>query len=252
MSEPGADVPGDRLRFALALAMAGVSCLLITGMAVAADRGTDQRGDVARPGLDILAVTTTFTDTDLKIDVELAGTWITDESRMLLSFGDQPGACWIWKFDYAVLLEDTGTAILTPDAPREEEVRPVASAIDGPHVTFTIPLDFLGNPLTLYYTVFAEYAVYDEMSTPVADLFPDDPGFPPEVTCREVAVMDDAPAPSSPPPAPALATADGSGPWLTFLPVTLLCAIAGLFAYDWLFAERRWLRTSARRSARSR
>jgi hypothetical protein len=237
-------------RPALALILALAVSLSIATLTGATDRGTDQRGDAARAGVDILSVTTTFSDADLTIDVELAGDWAMSDSEMQLLVGttDSPEAC---APDYTIQLEGPRQAILMSIRSPQRRLSTAAS-VDGPHVTVVLPLRLLGfgtesslfpDPATLYLSVIALDGTFDQLGWDLGadpgDLFPDTPGWPDELGCRAIAV----PVASSPSPAPSAApaaTGPEAGPWLTVLPVTLLVAVAGLLAYDWLVAEQRW------------
>jgi hypothetical protein len=214
---------------ARALAYAGAICLLFTTAAVAADRGTDPRGDVARPGLDILAVTTTFTDAGLTIDVELAGDWNIPDSAMGLAFATEPGQCDGYQGDFKVFLDINGEATLSSHVQDQAATR----IVDGAHLTFEIPSARLGDSEVLYFKVDAYDAA--DGAYQISDSFPDQASE--DLACQEVAVVLD-PASASPIPA---VTGSASGPSLTILPTALLVvASAGLLLYGGLVAMRRW------------
>jgi len=105
------------------------------------------------------------------------------------------------------------------------------------------------TPINLYCEVPVTVPVGSGAHVQIADLQEATYGEDPVRTCRTDVprTAAEAPAPSAAPAsasqqaatAPAT-TRTGSSPWLTVLPVTLLIAIAGLLAYDWLVAEQRW------------
>lgn len=239
-------MPSPR-RLALALFCACALSLAFAAPAMAGDRATDPVGDGPRPGLDIVAVTTTVTDADVAFEVELADDWSYREDSLLYLFigKTRPHRCGGWFADYRVALGSSGIA------PDSSFAHAIGLAVDGPHVSIVVPLDGMRHPATIWFQVMTQdwNVVSDDPGAGI-DLFPDPaPDQDWGMSCREVAVVSEV-LPHSPSPAgaPARATAgSGSGPWLTILPVTVLVAAASLLAYDWMVAEQRWRRPVSRR-----
>jgi len=229
----------------LAVVCAGTLGLLFTTPAMSGDRASDPVGDGPRPGLDIIAATTTVTDVAVTFEVDLAGDWVYEENSLLYLFigKTQQDHCGGWFADYTVVLE--------ADRITGSFAHAVGLAVDGPHVTLVIPLEVMRHPPMLWVQLMTRdpsIVADDELAG--IDLFPDPaPDQDWGMSCREVAIVPDVRSPSASParaPGPAT-TGSGAGPWLTVLPVTLLLAVAGLLLYDWLVAEHRWRRPASRK-----
>jgi len=238
-------MPSPR-RPALALVCAGALSLLFTASAKSGDRASDPVGDGPRPGLDIVAVTTTVTDVAVTFALDLADDWTYEESSQLYLFigKTQPDRCGGWFADYTVALGPLGIAEESSFA------HAVGLAVDGPHVTLVIPLEVMRHPGMLWFQLMtrdSSIVAGDEGDR--IDLFPDPaPDQDWGMSCHEISVVTEMPRPSPTPSATSASDRAGSrsSPWLTPLPVALLVAVAGLFMYDWLVAEQRWRREDRR------
>lgn len=233
-------------RPALALIGACALSLAFAAPAKAGDRATDPVGDGPRPGLDIIAVTTTVTEVAITFEVDLAGEWTYEEGgQLLLSIGTDSQSCGMWGANYHIVLDGSGIAEQSSFA------KSVGLAVDGPHVSMAVPLDGMRDPETIWFQVMTQdWTVAADDPREGIDVFPDAASdLEWDVSCRQIAVVTDVRSSSpSPPGAPEPATTgSGAGPWLTVLPVTLLLAVAGLLLYDWLVAEHRWHRRIGRR-----
>jgi hypothetical protein len=217
------------------------SAALLLGLATSAladDRAIDPVGDASGEGTDIVAVTTLTGPQEITLAVEFAGDWSMGDSELFVNFAPQPGWCLGYMVDSAVdlgahlsfgLAEGAWFASHTSGWDWAAAL-PIDYSVDGRVVTIVVPLELIGDPAILHFSINTLGGVPEASSS---DDFPDNPA-----ACHTVSLPARAPS-MTPTPTPAAGSPASSPQGIPYWPViglVVLLVVGGYWGYRRLVA----------------